>query len=79
MKRKVKKLKRSLFCDYRIYYYNSVYSIIEVFYDTKGKIISYSDIVIPTSTNQYGLKIMLSRMLNCTRKPVLTDEDLKHL
>lgn len=77
MKRKVKKLKRNFFSDYRMYCCNNVYSIIEVYYNTKGKITGYSDIVIPASANPYSLKIMLSRMLISTRKPVLTDDDLK--
>lgn len=77
MKRKIKKLKRSLFSDYRIYCCNDVYSMIEVYYNTKGKISGYSDIIIPASSNPYTLKILLSRLLNGTRKPVLTDDDLK--
>lgn len=71
--------KRNLFSDFRIYRFNEIYSIIEVYYDTKQNIIGYSDIVIPTSANPYSLKILLSRMLNGTRKPVLTDDDLKDL
>lgn len=69
--------KKNLHSSFRIYKKDDVYSIIKVFYNSKGKIESYTDIVIPIANNEKNLKMCLSSMLKACRSSILTDEDLK--
>lgn len=71
-----KKYKRS---EYRMYENGVIYSIIKVHYDSKDKIIGYTDYIYPIGLSMHNLKINISDMLKATRKVPLTNEDLKHL
>ena len=47
--------------------------------NSKGKIIGYSDFLIPTGIDNIDLKLTLSSMLIATRKEALTERDLKSI
>lgn len=73
-----KKRKKFLSKTYRMFKSgDNCYSIIEVYLDNAGKIVNYTDYVIPTGTSINALKFKLSWMLQATRNYVLTEEDLK--
>lgn len=61
---------------YKNSYQIDSYSIIKVYYDSKGKIVCHSDHVTPFDNSELNLKLLLSEMLKATRLPALSDNDL---
>ena len=62
--------------EYRLFRVEQTYSVIKVFYDSKGKILSHSGFIYPTGSTEKDIKLEISSMLKATRKPALTDKDL---
>ena len=74
---KTKKIRK--ITEYRILKSQDNFSVIQVFLNSKEKIIGYTDYIIPTAKTRLDLKLMLSAMLQGCRKDSLTEEDLKSI
>lgn len=76
---KINKKKKAITSEYRVLNSSGVFSIIQVFYNGKGKLVGYTDFIIPSEKDIYSLKLLLSSMISSTRKKALTDKDLKSI
>ena len=75
----MKKKKKFYTSEYRVLKRGESYSIIKTYLNSRGKIIGYSDYLIPTGLDNLDLKLTLSSMLMATRREALTERDLKSI
>lgn len=63
--------------NYRVFKSGDFFGIVEVYYDTAGKPIGFSDYNYPFGYSEGELKLDISSMLKAFRLPVLSQDDFE--